>query len=171
MDATNDAAMDGTAAWKAARMLLEACRSAGCLCATAESCTGGLIGGAITAVPGSSDFYKGGIVSYSNEAKIALLGVRPETIAEHGAVSEECAGEMVAGACRALDADCAVAVTGIAGPGGGTAGKPVGLVFIASVLRGKAPTVTRNVFPGDREEVRRQTVETALAQLAAEISK
>jgi PncC family amidohydrolase len=121
-------------------------------------------------VPGSSDFYRGGIVSYSNEAKIALLGVRPETIAEHGAVSEECAGEMATGACRALDADCAVAVTGIAGPGGGTAEKPVGLVFIASVRKGKAPTVTRNVFPGDRGEVRRQTVETALVQLAAEIS-
>lgn len=170
MDTTLDFAIGGTAAGKAARALLDACRRAGCLCATAESCTGGLIGGAITAVPGSSEFYKGGIVSYSNEAKISLLGVRPETIAGHGAVSEECAGEMAAGACRALDAGCAVAVTGIAGPGGGTAEKPVGLVFIASVRRGRAPTVTRNVFPGGREEVRRRTVETALAQLAAEIS-
>lgn len=167
-----DFAMDGTekqADWKDAEALLEACRRAGCVCATAESCTGGLIGGAITAIPGSSEFYKGGIVSYSNEAKASLLGVRQETLSEHGAVSSECAGEMAAGACKALNADCAVAVTGIAGPGGGTAMKPVGLVFIASIRKGRAPTVTRNVFSGDREEVRRQTVGTALSQLTAEI--
>lgn len=166
---TVEADVDASAE-KAARALLDACRRAGCRCATAESCTGGLIGGAITAVPGSSADYLGGVVSYSNGAKTSLLGVRPETIAEHGAVSVECAGEMAVGACRALGADCAVAVTGIAGPGGGTALKPVGLVFIASVRRGCAPTVTRNVFPGGRGEVRRRTVIAALEQLAAELT-
>jgi PncC family amidohydrolase len=128
---------------------------------TAESCTGGLIGGALTAVPGSSGVYMGGIISYSNEAKTDLLGVNPETIQKYGAVSEQTASEMAAGAQRVFRTDAAIAVTGIAGPGGATPGKPVGLVYIA-VADGPRTVVCRNVFGGDRDSVREQTVSTAL---------
>jgi PncC family amidohydrolase len=127
---------------------------------TAESCTGGLIGGALTAIPGSSEVYMGGIVSYSNEAKTDLLGVDPETIRRFGAVSEQTASEMAAGAQKAFGTDAAIAVTGIAGPGGATPEKPVGLVYIA-VADGPRTVVCRNVFEGGRDSVREQTVSTA----------
>ena len=131
---------------------------------TAESCTGGLISASVTDVAGASAVFFGGIVSYDNSVKEKLLGVSAQTLAEKGAVSPETAGAMSAGARRALGVDYAVAVTGIAGPGGGTPTKPVGLVYI-SVASESGVTVTENHFSGDREAVRLQTVEKALTLL------
>ena len=133
--------------------------------ATAESCTGGLIAGAITSVAGSSEWFERGFVTYSNRAKEELLGVLAETLRENGAVSGEVAAEMVAGALARSPADIAVAVTGIAGPGGGTSEKPVGLVWFAWMHRGGAAQCRRFVFDGGREAVRRQSVAVALQGL------
>jgi len=146
--------------------IMALCGEAGWTFGTAESCTGGLIGGAVTAAPGVSEFYKGGIVSYSNEIKERVLGVDGATLATVGAVSRECAGQMAQGARRVLDVDFSVAVTGIAGPGGATPDKPVGLVYIATASPGGVD-VTRNLFKGDRDAVRAATVQAALAQLLA----
>jgi nicotinamide-nucleotide amidase len=134
---------------------------------TAESCTGGWIAKTVTDVAGSSDWFDCGLAAYSYEAKQALLGVRPETLEIHGAVSRETAIEMVSGALVHSGATVAVAVTGIAGPGGGTADKPVGTVWIAWKRRGGYPTAEVFHFEGDREAVRRQTVATALQGLEA----
>ena len=131
---------------------------------TAESCTGGLISASVTDVAGASAVFFGGIVSYDNSVKEKLLSVPAQMLAEKGAVSPETAGAMSAGARRALGVDYAVAVTGIAGPGGGTPTKPVGLVYI-SVASESGITVTENHFSGDREAVRLQTVEKALMLL------
>jgi len=128
---------------------------------TAESCTGGLIGQLLTAVPGSSERYLGGVVTYSNELKHRLLGVPEEVLASCGAVSEETALAMVSGACSRLGSDCAVAVTGIAGPGGGTPEKPVGLVYVAAQVKGSAKCL-RCLFSGDRETVRERSAAAAL---------
>jgi nicotinamide-nucleotide amidase len=133
--------------------------------ATAESCTGGLVAGAITDVAGSSRWFDRGFVTYSNVAKIELLGVQAETLARHGAVSEAVAREMVAGALARSRVDLAVAITGIAGPGGGSPEKPVGLVWIAWGLRGGATVAIEHRFPGDRAAVRAASVEAALAGL------
>lgn len=103
--------------------------------ATAESCTAGNIAAFITAIPGSSRFYKGGIIAYSDEIKINLLNINPETLATHGAVSEETVIEMVKGAMKSMNSDCAVATSGIAGPTGGTPDKPVGTVWIAASMK------------------------------------
>ena len=130
----------------------------------AESCTGGLIGAAITDVPGASKVFLGSAVTYSNQAKEDILGVSHFILLEHGAVSEETAREMVSGAMSAYRSDTAVAVTGIAGPGGATPDKPVGLVYIAAA-DGPRVVVTRNIFKGDRESVREQTVREALTLL------
>ena len=132
--------------------------------ATAESCTGGLIAHRITEVSGASSFFHGGVVAYSNALKESLLEVSHATLEEFGAVSEATAREMAEGACRLLGADLAVAVTGIAGPTGGTPEKPVGLVYIA-VARWDTCRVTRNQFFGDRSDVKRQTADRALAML------
>ncbi len=132
--------------------------------ATAESCTGGLIGGAITAEPGISQCYPGGVISYANEIKQGILGVPEAVLASVGAVSEECAIDMAKGVRDRFGADFAVAVTGIAGPDGGTAQKPVGLVYIAVATKDNA-AATKNVFPGDRAAVRAATVNTALQHL------
>ena len=132
---------------------------------TAESCTGGWIAKAVTDVPGSSDWFDCGLAAYSYEAKQALLGVRPETLERHGAVSRETVLEMVAGALVHSGASLAVAVTGIAGPGGGTPDKPVGTVWIAWKRRGGYPKAEVYAFAGDREAVRRQTVDAALRGL------
>ena len=129
--------------------------------ALAESCTGGFIANRLTNVPGASAVLPGGLVTYSNAAKEALLGVRAETLAAHGAVSPETAREMAEGARRALAADYALAVTGIAGPGGGTDEKPVGTVFIA-LASAAAVTVDRHLFPFDRETFKYITSQTAL---------
>ena len=130
--------------------------------ATAESCTGGWIAKTLTDIAGSSAWFECGIAAYSYESKQALLGVRPETLEHHGAVSRETALEMVSGALVHSGATLAVAVTGIAGPSGGTADKPVGTVWIAWKRRGGYATAEIFHFGGDREAVRRQTVEAAL---------
>ena len=137
---------------------------------TAESCTGGLIAASVTDIPGASAAFFGGVVSYDNSVKHGLLGVKTETLEMFGAVSEETAKEMSSGALHALGVDFAVAVTGIAGPGGGTPTKPVGLVYI-SVASENGVIVTENHFSGDREAVRLQTVEKALSLLNGEIRK
>ncbi len=129
---------------------------------TAESCTGGWIAKTITDVAGCSAWFEAGMAAYSYEAKQALLGVRPETLMKYGAVSEETALEMVSGALIHSAATIAVAVTGIAGPGGGTPDKPVGSVWIAWKRRGGYPKATLFHFDGDRDAVRRQTVASAL---------
>ncbi len=133
---------------------------------TAESCTGGLLSHRITNVSGSSDYYLGGVVSYSNELKEQLLGVRHDTLVAHGAVSEETAREMAQGARRHLGGDVALAVTGIAGPTGGTAEKPVGLVYIA-LAAPDAEVCERYVWQGDRLANKEQSAEAALRMLVS----
>ena len=137
--------------------------------ATAESCTGGLIAHRITNVPGASDFFLGGVVAYSNEAKVRLLGVDAETIAAHGAVSEVVARQMAEGARARFGADVGIGVTGIAGPGGGTPEKPVGLVFICLAGKGKT-IVARNEFSGSREEIKRRSAEKGLGMVRESLS-
>ena len=129
--------------------------------ATAESCTGGLVGAALTGLPGSSAWYLGGIVAYSNSLKTRLLGVTPETLKRHGAVSSATAKAMAAGARKKCKADFAVSITGIAGPGGGTPHKPVGLVIMAVASLGKT-AVFKHRFPGTRAKVRAAATKTAL---------
>jgi nicotinamide-nucleotide amidase len=144
-----------------------ALRARGWTVATAESCTGGLVGAALTAVAGSSDYYVGGAVAYANAAKMALLAVAESTLRAHGAVSEQTAAEMAMGALANLDADIAVSVTGIAGPAGATEHKEVGLVFVG--VAGPTRTwVERLQLSGDRATVRRGAVLAALAALLAE---
>lgn len=138
-------------------------RSRGLRLVVAESCTGGLLGAHLTSVAGSSDWFLGGAISYANELKSALLGVRAETLAQHGAVSAECAREMADGALDRMGADVAVSVTGIAGPGGGTPEKPVGLVYLG--LAGPSAGVRELRLHGTRDEIRRATVESALSWL------
>ena len=154
----------------AAEDLLAACRARGQKIATAESCTGGLIAGLITSVSGSSDVLDCGFVTYSNAAKARMIGVPPELIAEHGAVSEHVARAMAEGALANSGADIAVAVTGGAGPGGGSPEKPVGLVHCAAARRG-FPTLHRMLRLGDigREQVRLETVRVAV-EMAYEIA-
>ena len=132
--------------------------------ATAESCTGGLVGAALTGLPGSSAWYLGGVVAYANELKIRLLGVPAEILAAHGAVSLETARAMAAGARAATGADFAVALTGIAGPAGGTPEKPVGLVYIA-VAAPHGTATFKHHFSGSRAEIRQAATEAALRHL------
>ena len=146
----------------AAARLGERLRAARHVLVTAESCTGGWIAKAVTDIPGSSDWFDCGMAAYSYEAKQALLGVNPHTLEVHGAVSRECVVEMVSGALVHSGATLAVAVTGIAGPAGGTPDKPVGTVWIAWKRRGGYPRAEVFHFAGDREAVRRQTVAAAL---------
>ncbi len=143
--------------------LLELCRRADIKLATAESCTGGLIIGCLTEIAGSSDVVERGFVTYSNEAKTELVGVPAMLIALHGAVSEQVARAMAEGALSRSMADVTVAVTGVAGPTGGSADKPVGLVHFACAGRGRPTVHHREVFPGNRAAVRDATVQTALA--------
>ncbi|GHU31717.1 hypothetical protein FACS189497_12780 [Betaproteobacteria bacterium] len=133
--------------------------------ATAESCTGGGIATAITATAGSSNWFERGFVTYSNAAKIELLGVEPTSLATHGAVSEAIVSEMVCGALERSPVQLAVAVSGIAGPDGGSAIKPVGTVCIAWCQRDALPRIVTRHFPGEREAVRRQTIIAALEGL------
>ena len=133
----------------------------------AESCTGGWIAKVLTDLPGSSAWFEAGVVSYSNESKMSLLGVRPQTLERTGAVSEATVQEMVAGALKRLHAGMAVAVTGIAGPTGGTPEKPVGTVWIGWQRLGTEARARLFHFQGDREAVRRQTVAAALEGVLA----
>ncbi len=148
-----------------ARRVLDLCRARNLMLATAESCTGGLISGALTEIAGSSDVVERGFVTYSNAAKAELLGVPPTLIARHGAVSEEVAAAMAAGALAHAPVDLAVSVTGIAGPGGGSPDKPVGLVWFGLARRGAAVRTEHHIFAGDRAAVRRATVLRALMLL------
>ena len=132
--------------------------------ATAESCTGGLVGAALTNLPGSSAWYLGGVVAYANELKIRLLGVPAAVLAAHGAVSLETARAMAAGARAATGADFAVAITGIAGPAGGTPEKPVGLVYIG-VAAPHGTATFKHHFSGSRAEIRQAATEAALRHL------
>ena len=147
-----------------AEAVLYEARFRGARVACAESCTGGLIGAALTEIAGSSDVFSGGAVVYSNEAKSNILGVRAETLREFGAVSEECAREMAGGALRIYGADFAVSVTGIAGPDGGSESKPVGTVCFGFASDRGTRTMRRKL-PGNREEVRSRTVRFALSEL------
>ncbi|MEO8011393.1 MAG: CinA family protein [Dokdonella sp.] len=142
--------------------IAEVLLSRGLSIVTAESCTGGWIAKVLTDIPGSSTWFECGVVAYSYEAKEALLGVQPQTIERNGAVSQETVVEMVSGALARYGATVAVAVTGIAGPGGETPGKPVGTVWIAWKRRGGYAKAELFHFDGDREAVRRQTVAAAL---------
>ena len=135
------------------------------LLVTAESCTGGWAAQAVTAVPGSSEWFERGFVTYSNESKTELLGVRRETLERHGAVSEETAREMALGALQRSRGTLALAITGVAGPSGGSEAKPVGTVCFAWAQRGGAVRSETRHFAGDREAVRRQSVEHALARV------
>lgn len=150
-----------------AAALLEACRTRGLLLATAESCTGGLIAAALTAIPGSSDVVERGFVTYSNAAKTELVGVPVELIAQHGAISEPVARAMAEGAITHSRADIAISVTGVAGPGGGTATKPVGLVWLGLARRGLPTVAERNNFPGDRTAIREAAVGRAFTMIRA----
>jgi nicotinamide-nucleotide amidase len=145
-----------------AERVLAACRARGLKIATAESCTGGLIAAALTHIPGSSDVFERGFVTYSNEAKTGCLGVPANLIAEHGAVSEQVARAMALGVLEVCSAELTIAVTGIAGPGGGSVEKPVGLVWFGFAQRGKHCRTESRIFPGDRSEIRAQAVAFAL---------
>jgi len=147
-----------------AAVVLERARTRGIRIGTAESCTGGLVGGRLTEIPGSSDVFAGAVVCYANELKTKLLGVDPALIAADGAVSESVARAMALGALRALEVGLAVAVTGIAGPGGGTEAKPIGTVWLA-VAEGEALEARRVQIPGDRHNVRVRAAQAALALL------
>ncbi len=150
-----------------AERVLDACRERGWRLATAESCTGGLVAAALTAIADSSDVVERGFVTYSNAAKSELLGVTPEILAAHGAVSAETAAAMAAGALARAPVDLAVSITGIAGPGGGSHGKPVGLVHLGLAVRQGAAATERHVFSGDRTRVRRAALVRALELLYA----
>ena len=139
------------------------------LCVTAESCTGGLVAGAITAVAGSSGWFDRGFVTYSNEAKMEALGVPEATLAQHGAVSEATARAMAEGALARSRANIAVAVTGVAGPSGGSPEKPVGMVCFAWAQSGAGATVATHHFPGDRQAVREASVAVALQGMLARL--
>lgn len=147
---------------KRAAALLDAYRAAGLTLATAESCTGGLIAGCLTEIAGSSDVLERGFVTYSNAAKHEALAVPAELMARVGAVSAEVAGAMAEGALAYSRADVAVSATGIAGPGGATPGKPVGLVYLAVCRRGQQPRPVRRVFSGSRDAIRLAAVAAAL---------
>lgn len=144
-----------------AAIVLERCRQRQLTLGVAESCTGGILGARLTAIPGSSAVFRGGVVAYANEIKADILGVSRATLDEHGAVSEPVVRAMADGAIAALRASAAVAITGVAGPDGGTPEKPVGLVWIAARI-GDAVRTSHRVYPGDREEIRQRAAQASL---------
>jgi nicotinamide-nucleotide amidase len=147
-----------------AEVVLAACRARGITVGVAESCTGGMLGERLTAIPGSSDVVQGGVIAYAYELKTSLLGVPAEMLVEHGAVSEPVARAMAAGGRAASGVDAALAITGIAGPGGGTEAKPVGTVWIALDFQGSVEARRYNLI-GDRAEIRRRATQAALELL------
>jgi len=153
-----------------AASLLDSYRRAVLRLATAESCTGGLIAACLTEIAGSSDVFECGFVTYSNDAKIEALGVPADLLHKHGAVSAHVARAMAEGALQHSHADVAVAVTGVAGPGGGTPTKPVGLVYLAALRRAREPIVERHHFHGDRSAIRLASVEAAFVLLRQQLS-
>lgn len=154
----------GTETDDMAKVVLDLCAAKGYTIAVAESCTGGMLGARITAVPGSSHYFVGGVIAYSNEVKATHLGVGDDTLLKYGAVSEETAREMASGVRARYRANVAMSLTGVAGPGGGTAAKPVGMVCLAVDVEGKVTSATRNMV-GDREEIRQRSAQWALDQL------
>jgi len=150
-----------------AETVLAACRTRRWLVGIAESCTGGMVAAALTDIPGSSDVVDRGFVTYSDRAKAELLGVPVPILVTHGAVSGETAAAMATGVLAKSKVDLAVAVTGVAGPGGGSVEKPVGLVWFAVASRGREPHVERQIFAGDRGAVRAAATRRALELLAA----
>lgn len=149
--------------WSLAQEIVDKAGAEGLMIAAAESCTGGMVAAAITDVPGASAVFDRSLITYSNDAKMELLGVRAETIARWGAVSQQVAGEMVEGALARSKADVAIAITGIAGPSGGSDRKPVGLVWFAVATRVGLARTERRIFAyGDRNFVRLKATETAL---------
>jgi len=144
-----------------AAVVLELCRARGCTIGVAESCTGGLLGERLTAIAGSSDVVRGGVIAYANDVKQTMLGVSDALLAEHGAVSEPVVRAMASGARQVLGVDAALAITGIAGPGGGSAEKPVGTVWIALDRRGEGQAVLLRLW-GDRTEIRQRSAQGAL---------
>jgi nicotinamide-nucleotide amidase len=158
--------MVGQELTQAARALLDLCRSKRLILAAAESCTGGLLAATLTEIPGSSDVFERGFITYSNEAKRAMLGITAMTLAKHGAVSRETAEAMATGVLAHAPVDLAVSITGIAGPGGAVPGKPVGLVYLAAASR-SGRLIQRERKYGDigRGQVRRACVIEALAML------
>lgn len=152
---------------EAAERVLFSCRKRGFKVVTAESCTGGLVAATLTAIAGSSDVVDRAFVTYSNEAKREMLGVPWEAILGHGAVSDPVARAMASGALARSGANLAVSVTGVAGPGGGTPDKPVGLVHFGAAQADRDVIAERHVFPGDRDSIRRVSVLTALTMLAS----
>jgi len=160
---TEDITMNNTA-----ENLVALLAARGLTCASAESCTGGGVGSAITSVPGSSAVFAGGVISYSNDVKRAVLGVSEADLARVGAVSPEVAAQMASGVRKLLDVDLAVSLTGIAGPGGGSAEKPVGLVWFGLATRNRVRT-EKAIFRGDRAAVREQAVMHALGMLMVEV--
>jgi nicotinamide-nucleotide amidase len=152
-----------------AAVVLDLARSRRLTLGVAESCTGGLVGGRLTEIPGSSDVFAGGVICYSDALKTSLLGVAEAVIEEHGAVSEPVAAAMALGALTRLDVDAAVAVTGIAGPAGGTEAKPVGTVCFGLALAGRVEA-RRTLFPGSRHEIRARAAQAALFLLFRRLS-
>ena len=147
--------------------LAEALNEGGVRLAVAESCTGGLLGHLITSIPGSSRYFLGGVIAYANEVKTSLLGIRPSVLAAEGAVSEAVASGMAVGICDRLGASCGLGITGVAGPGGGSSEKPVGLVYIAMANNGGV-RVERFVFKGDRDGVKTAAARAAWGMMIDE---
>lgn len=148
----------------------ELLRSQGLTLSTAESCTGGGVAALVTSVPGSSEYFKGGIVAYANEVKESLLGVSPHTLEKHGAVSQETVVEMVQGVMKSMKTDCAIATSGIAGPGGGSPEKPVGTIWMAVACKGEITTLKEEGDQGRAQNVQK-TIRDALELLCKELEK
>ena len=144
------------------KLLLNHCRKKSLRLTTAESCTGGLVSACLTAIPGSSDVVEGGFVTYSNHSKKVLLGVPANMLEAHGAVSEEVARAMAEGAVQLTEANLSVAITGVAGPGGGSVDKPVGLVYLGVAGVNRTSQQSQFFFQGDREKIRSDSVEAAI---------
>ena len=152
-----------------AAVVLDLCRTQGLTIGVAESCSGGLLGGRLTAIPGSSEVFRGGVIAYDNEVKRELLGVSDATLREGGAVSEGVVREMAAGARHAVHASVGLAITGIAGPGGATADKPVGTVWICADIEGQSEASQLRLW-GDRDEVRQRSAQWTLDLLRRRLS-